>query len=297
MGRSTKLTMTSLGFRHFGGKGSVEDIQDLAGMTLVVSLWAIGSFGPCEKSHEDLDSDYENLPKADSPTTIQPQKKATKRKTHRHPIVAALTSCNKRFFLGTDSAPHDRLKKERAYGWDTFSWFRDEEFCRQMLAGLNPYSIQLVTEWQLKSKLDPEVYAPAESAITKDIVEEEIRGFMTLEERFAFRELQVPTGNFSSNNILGHSGFGMLSNSVRLLHNAASLFVIDTDCVGYYAKRMSTPMFVDLEISTQADEAQSSRVPVSVHEDPYEAIRLACLVETDTKSEPFEDPVETETPE
>ncbi|GKC79708.1 hypothetical protein Tco_1130482 [Tanacetum coccineum] len=31
--------------------------------------------------------------------------------------------------------------------------------------------------------------------------------------------------------------------------------------------------------------------------DPYEAIRQACLVETDTESEPFEDPVETGTPE
>ncbi|PWA53964.1 lipoxygenase [Artemisia annua] len=72
---------------------------------------------------------------------------------------------------------------------DTFSWFRDEEFCRQMLAGLNPCSIQLVTEWPLKSKLDPEVYGPAESAITKEIVEEEIRGFMTLEEALAQKKL------------------------------------------------------------------------------------------------------------
>ncbi|MFS8005673.1 putative linoleate 13S-lipoxygenase [Helianthus anomalus] len=65
---------------------------------------------------------------------------------------------------------------------DSFSWFRDEEFCRQTLAGLNPYSIQLVTEWPLTSKLDPEVYGPAESAITKEIVEQEIKGFVTLEE-------------------------------------------------------------------------------------------------------------------
>ncbi|GJY27290.1 hypothetical protein Tco_0402016 [Tanacetum coccineum] len=47
--------------------------------------------------------------------------------------------------------------------------------------------------------------------------------------------------------------------------------------------RMSTPMLVDLEISTQADGAQSSRVPVPYPEDPYEAIRQAYLVETDTK--------------
>lgn len=31
-------------------------------------------------------------------------------------IVAVVTSGNKRFFAGTDSAPHDRLKKESACG-------------------------------------------------------------------------------------------------------------------------------------------------------------------------------------
>ncbi|GKG51369.1 hypothetical protein Tco_0541753, partial [Tanacetum coccineum] len=48
-------------------------------------------------------------------------------------------------------------------------------------------------------------------------------------------------------------------------------------------------------ISTQADGAQSSLVPVPLLEDPYEAIRLAYLNGTNTESEPFEDPIETET--
>ncbi|GKD83657.1 hypothetical protein Tco_1350496 [Tanacetum coccineum] len=61
--------------------------------------------------------------------------------------------------------------------------------------------------------------------------------------------------------------------------------------------RMSTPVFVDPESSTQADGAQSSRVPVPLPKDPYEAIRHAYLDGTNTESEPFEDPVETETPE
>ncbi|GJZ43074.1 hypothetical protein Tco_0590329 [Tanacetum coccineum] len=38
---------------------------------------------------------------------------------------------------------------------------------------------------------------------------------------------------------------------------------------------MSTLMFIDLESSTQADGAQSSRVPVPLPDDPYEAIRIA----------------------
>ncbi|GKE02616.1 hypothetical protein Tco_1390599, partial [Tanacetum coccineum] len=60
---------------------------------------------------------------------------------------------------------------------------------------------------------------------------------------------------------------------------------------------MSTLVFVDLEISTQANGAQSSRVLVPLLEDPYKAIRQAYLDGTNTESEPFEDPVETETPE
>ncbi|GKE22892.1 hypothetical protein Tco_1434404 [Tanacetum coccineum] len=51
---------------------------------------------------------------------------------------------------------------------------------------------------------------------------------------------------------------------------------------------MSTLVFVDPEISTQADGAQSSRVPVPLPKDPYEAIRQAYLVGTDTKSKPIE---------
>nr|GEW14077.1 hypothetical protein [Tanacetum cinerariifolium]GEZ42293.1 hypothetical protein [Tanacetum cinerariifolium] len=47
-------------------------------------------------------------------------------------------------------------------------------------------------------------------------------------------------------------------------------------------------MFVDPESSTQADKAQSSRVPVPLPKDPYEAIRQAYLVGTNIESEPFE---------
>ena len=39
-----------------------------------------------------------------------------KRATHQHALVAAATSGNKKFFLGTDSAPHAKGKKEAACG-------------------------------------------------------------------------------------------------------------------------------------------------------------------------------------
>nr|GEY05210.1 hypothetical protein [Tanacetum cinerariifolium] len=51
---------------------------------------------------------------------------------------------------------------------------------------------------------------------------------------------------------------------------------------------MCTSVFVDPESSTQADGSQSSRLPVPLPKDPYEAIRQAYLVGTDTESEPFE---------
>ncbi|GJW05724.1 hypothetical protein Tco_1568147 [Tanacetum coccineum] len=51
---------------------------------------------------------------------------------------------------------------------------------------------------------------------------------------------------------------------------------------------MSTPVYVDPESSIQADGAQSSRVPVTLPEDPYEAIRQTYLVGTNTESKPFE---------
>ncbi|GAB4856081.1 hypothetical protein Ancab_024721 [Ancistrocladus abbreviatus] len=74
---------------------------------------------------------------------------------------------------------------------DRFAWFRDEEFSRQTLAGLNPYSIQLVTEWPLKSALDPKIYGPPESAITTQIIEREIGGFMTVEQAIKQKKMFI----------------------------------------------------------------------------------------------------------
>ncbi|KAL4612097.1 hypothetical protein ACB092_08G174000 [Castanea dentata] len=74
---------------------------------------------------------------------------------------------------------------------DKFFWFRDEEFARQTLAGLNPYSIKLVTEWPLKSQLDPKIYGPVESAITTELIEQEIKGFMTVNEAIKNKKLFI----------------------------------------------------------------------------------------------------------
>ncbi|XP_023511795.1 linoleate 13S-lipoxygenase 2-1, chloroplastic-like [Cucurbita pepo subsp. pepo] len=84
-----------------------------------------------------------------------------------------------------------RFHPPQTFDRDKFFWFRDEEFGRQTLAGLNPYSLRLVTEWPLKSKLDPAVYGPPESEITGKIIEQQIRGFMTLDEALTKKRLFI----------------------------------------------------------------------------------------------------------
>ncbi|XP_062232947.1 lipoxygenase 2.1, chloroplastic-like [Phragmites australis] len=72
---------------------------------------------------------------------------------------------------------------------DKFAWFRDEEFARETLAGMNPMSIQLVTEFPIVSKLDEETYGSRESLITKKLIEEQINGIMTAEEAVKNKKL------------------------------------------------------------------------------------------------------------
>ncbi|CAH1441948.1 unnamed protein product [Lactuca virosa] len=98
-----------------------------------------------------------------------------------------------RFIHQVTDAVNDLIKFEppETIRRDTFFWLRDDEFGREMLAGVNPCCIQLVTEWPMMSKLDPNVYGPPESAITKEIVERVIKGYMTFEEALEQKKLFV----------------------------------------------------------------------------------------------------------
>ncbi|GAB4829334.1 hypothetical protein Ancab_019003 [Ancistrocladus abbreviatus] len=72
---------------------------------------------------------------------------------------------------------------------DKFAWLRDSEFARQAVAGVNPVNIELVKEFPILSKLDPAVYGPPASAITKEVLEEELQGRMSIEEAIQNKRL------------------------------------------------------------------------------------------------------------
>ncbi|CAN4090618.1 unnamed protein product [Withania somnifera] len=71
---------------------------------------------------------------------------------------------------------------------DRFAWLRDNEFARQTLAGVNPVNIELLREFPIVSKLDPSVYGPPDSAITRDLIEQELNG-LSVEEAIEDKRL------------------------------------------------------------------------------------------------------------
>ncbi|GMH01513.1 hypothetical protein Nepgr_003352 [Nepenthes gracilis] len=73
---------------------------------------------------------------------------------------------------------------------DRFAWLRDTEFARQALAGVNPVNIELLKEFHIISKLDPAFYGPPESAITREVIEEELHG-MSVEEAIKNKRLFI----------------------------------------------------------------------------------------------------------
>ncbi|GJR64411.1 hypothetical protein Tco_0010476 [Tanacetum coccineum] len=90
-----------------------------------------------------------------------------------------------------------------------------------------------------------------------------------------------------------------VADSIAARLTRPTVYKFKTDCIAVLSSVIIDPHGIRgiLQISTQADGAQSSRVPVPLPEDHYEAIGQTYLDGTDTESEPFEDLVESETPE
>ncbi|CAN0885557.1 Linoleate 9S-lipoxygenase 1 [Linum grandiflorum] len=67
--------------------------------------------------------------------------------------------------------PLPEILKESRTAWRT-----DQEFAREMLAGLNPVIIRLLQEFPPKSKLDREVYGNQDSSITEEHIMNQLNG-------------------------------------------------------------------------------------------------------------------------
>ncbi|XP_073133793.1 linoleate 9S-lipoxygenase 5-like [Henckelia pumila] len=73
---------------------------------------------------------------------------------------------------------------------DKTAWRTDEEFGREMLAGVNPVLIKLLTEFPPTSKLNSALYGDQNSKITRDHVEKNMDG-LTVEEALDKKKLFI----------------------------------------------------------------------------------------------------------
>lgn len=64
---------------------------------------------------------------------------------------------------------------------DRFAWLRDDEFARQVIAGVNPVTIERLQVFPPVSKLDPEIYGPQESALKEEHILGHLNG-MTVQQ-------------------------------------------------------------------------------------------------------------------
>ncbi|KAK6232449.1 hypothetical protein SCA6_002522 [Theobroma cacao] len=133
---------------------------------------------PCPRDHEsEAKSNNVYVPRDECFSEVKQQKLREKTASSLlHPLIPSL---RRRIIGFPNFAAIDQLFDEGMESppqGDTFFWLRDESlFGKPLLESTH-------MEWPLQSKLDPDSYGPPESTITKEMIECEIKGYMTLDE-------------------------------------------------------------------------------------------------------------------
>lgn len=89
------------------------------------------------------------------------------------------------------SQSHKLLIIPFEFAEDKFAWLRDDEFARQVIAGVNPVNIERMKVFPPESKLDPQIYGPLDSALKEEHILGQLNGLTVQQVIFFFFFFQI----------------------------------------------------------------------------------------------------------
>ncbi|KAL5566066.1 hypothetical protein UlMin_029230 [Ulmus minor] len=127
--------------------------------------------------------------------------------------------------------PLPQIIKEDKYAWKT-----DEEFAREMLAGINPVTIHRLLEFPPTSKLEPNVYGDQTSKIAKEHIENSLNG-LSIDEAIKNNKLYILDHHDTLFPFLRRIN----STSTKIYATRTLLFLQDDDTLKPLAIELSLP--------------------------------------------------------
>ncbi|KAK6252356.1 hypothetical protein QUC31_014076 [Theobroma cacao] len=146
---------------------------------------------------------------------------------------------------------------------DRFAWLRDNEFARQTLAGVNPVNIEILKEFPILSKLDPAIYGPPESTITKELIEQELHGMSVDKVALWYLMLQA----IEEKRLFILDFHDMLLPFIRRMNNLPGKKAYASRTVFFYSKTgMLTPIAIELSLPPTPSSSRNKYVYTYGHD-------------------------------